>query len=284
MPFLHNTEHSETTTPATPASGRRKIYPTATGWKDMDDAGTELQLATVTGTETLTNKTLTSPDINTPDIDGGTADNVVIGGATPAAGTFTVGTLAQLVFTASTELTIASGAVSAGAKTFYTIDTEADASSDDLDTISGGTAGELLVIRANNAGRTVVVTTAGNIVTPDAASVTLDETYKMLWLLYDGDLSKWVIVGGSGSGGGASSTAVSFSFSANGSAYYVATATVTLTTATEGGSGTLAYAVADSTDTTTFSADTLPITLDAGDVLRVTVSSISGYKAVTLTE
>ena len=40
-------------------------------------------------TDTLTNKTLTSPDINTPDIDGGTADGIVIGGNTPAAGTFT---------------------------------------------------------------------------------------------------------------------------------------------------------------------------------------------------
>jgi hypothetical protein len=40
-------------------------------------------------TDTLTNKTLTSPDVNTPDIDGGTIDGTVIGGATPAAGTFT---------------------------------------------------------------------------------------------------------------------------------------------------------------------------------------------------
>lgn len=40
--------------------------------------------ATLAGTETLTNKTLTSPDIN-----GGTVDSAVIGGTTPAAGTFT---------------------------------------------------------------------------------------------------------------------------------------------------------------------------------------------------
>jgi cytoskeletal protein CcmA (bactofilin family) len=46
-------------------------------------------VATLTGTQTLTNKTLTSPDVNTPDIDGGTVDGSVIGGATPAAGTFT---------------------------------------------------------------------------------------------------------------------------------------------------------------------------------------------------
>ena len=49
-------------------------------------------------TDTLTNKTLTSPDINTPDIDGGTADGIVIGGNTAAAGTFTtiVGTSADI--------------------------------------------------------------------------------------------------------------------------------------------------------------------------------------------
>jgi hypothetical protein len=46
-------------------------------------------VATLTGTQTLTNKTLTSPDVNTPDIDGGTIDSSVIGGTTAAAGTFT---------------------------------------------------------------------------------------------------------------------------------------------------------------------------------------------------
>ena len=46
-------------------------------------------VATLTGSQTLTNKTLTSPDINTPDIDGGTIDNAVIGGSTAAAGSFT---------------------------------------------------------------------------------------------------------------------------------------------------------------------------------------------------
>jgi len=46
-------------------------------------------VATLTGTQTLTNKTLTSPDVNTPDIDGGTIDGTVIGGTTAAAGSFT---------------------------------------------------------------------------------------------------------------------------------------------------------------------------------------------------
>jgi hypothetical protein len=51
-------------------------------------------VATLTGTQTLTNKTLTSPTINTPTIStpaltGGTINNAIIGGVTPAAGTFT---------------------------------------------------------------------------------------------------------------------------------------------------------------------------------------------------
>ena len=70
---------------------------TFTGGTGIDTSGSgnavtfaiDSTVATLTGTQTLTNKTLTSPDINTPDIDGGTIDNTVIGGSTPAAGTFT---------------------------------------------------------------------------------------------------------------------------------------------------------------------------------------------------
>ena len=56
--------------------------------------GIDSTVSTLTGTQTLTNKTLTSPTINTPTIatptlTGGTINNTVIGGATPAAGTFT---------------------------------------------------------------------------------------------------------------------------------------------------------------------------------------------------
>ena len=40
-------------------------------------------------TDTLTNKTLTSPTVNTANISGGTINNAIIGGSTPAAGTFT---------------------------------------------------------------------------------------------------------------------------------------------------------------------------------------------------
>lgn len=111
-----------------------------------------------------------------------------------------------LNFDDSTELTIASGAVTA-AQTFHRIDTESDAASDDLDTVSGGSDGRLLIIRADNAARTVVVKhNTGNIQLFGAADVSLDETYKAMLLIYDGTLSKWVQVGGSGSGGGGGGT------------------------------------------------------------------------------
>jgi hypothetical protein len=42
-------------------------------------------VATLTGTQTLSNKTLTSPTINTATVSGGTINNAVIGGTTPAA-------------------------------------------------------------------------------------------------------------------------------------------------------------------------------------------------------
>ena len=124
----------------------------------------------------------------------GTNDRVGIGTGSPSQLLHVAG-IAQmntLLFTGSSELTIASGAVTA-TQTFHTIDTEGDAASDDLDTINGGVAGRTLILRANNTARTVVVTTAGNIVTPTGSSISLDETYKILWLIYDGDLSKWVV-------------------------------------------------------------------------------------------
>ena len=70
---------------------------TFTGGTGIDTSGSgnavtfaiDSTVATLTGTQTFTNKTLTSPDVNTPDIDGGTIDGTVIGGSTAAAGTFT---------------------------------------------------------------------------------------------------------------------------------------------------------------------------------------------------
>lgn len=114
------------------------------------------------------------------------------------------GTIRKLLTDASTELTIASGAVTV-TQTFHRIDTEADAASDDLATINGGTDGQFLVLRAEHTAREVVLTTAGNITTGDGNSVALDELYKFVLLIYDGNRSKWNVVGSGGSGGGGGS-------------------------------------------------------------------------------
>lgn len=88
------------------------------------------------------------------------------------------------------ELTIASGVVAA-TRSFHTIDTESDGASDDLDTINGGTDGDILVIRAVHTDRTVVAKDGtGNLYLE--GDCTLDSSSDTLTLIYDGDLAKWV--------------------------------------------------------------------------------------------
>lgn len=62
-------------------------------------------------------------------------------------------------FGSPTELTISSGSVTvsgSNAWRFHSIDTEGDAASDNLETITGGNAGEVIIIQAENNTRTVV--------------------------------------------------------------------------------------------------------------------------------
>jgi len=103
-----------------------------------------------------------------------------------------------LSLTASTELTIASGAVTATAN-FYRVDTEGDAASDDLDTITAGTGvddGHLLILRAENAGRTVVLKhNGGNIMCVNGEDYWLDDSHDFAILVYDGNLTKWMVAG-----------------------------------------------------------------------------------------
>jgi hypothetical protein len=87
---------------------------TFTGGTGIDTSGSgnavtfaiDSTVATLTGTQTLTNKTLTSPDVNTPDIDGGTID-----GATIATSDITVGTGKTLDVSGGT-LTLADNQIS----------------------------------------------------------------------------------------------------------------------------------------------------------------------------
>lgn len=90
-----------------------------------------------------------------------------------------------------TELTIATGAVTA-TRSYHTIDTESDGlTTDDLDTISGGADGDILVIRAANAARDVVVKDGtGNI--QCAGDFTMNNTQDTMTLIYDATLTAWI--------------------------------------------------------------------------------------------
>ena len=82
------------------------------------------------------------------------------------------------------ELTITAGIVTK-TQSFHKIDTEGDAATDDLDTISGGSEGEVLVIRCESGARVVTVKNGtGNIIMD--ADVELNDVGKMLALIYDG--------------------------------------------------------------------------------------------------
>lgn len=77
----------------------------------------------------------------------------------------------------NSELTISSGSVTI-TSSLHNIDTEADAASDNLDTMSfSGDIGSLLLIRKNHPSRDIVIRhNVGNIITTTGADVTLDSS------------------------------------------------------------------------------------------------------------
>uniref|UniRef100_A0A6M3KV48 Uncharacterized protein n=2 Tax=viral metagenome TaxID=1070528 RepID=A0A6M3KV48_9ZZZZ len=142
-------------------SGAHSLTLTTTNTTDvtLPTTGT---LATLDGVETLTQKSLTSA-VNTGDTEIGLIN-----------------------LTDDTELTIAAGVITA-TQSWHTVDTAADGATDDLDTINGGTEGDLLIISPNNAARTVVAKHGtGNLNLASGADFTMDEDDDFLMLLYDG--------------------------------------------------------------------------------------------------
>ena len=99
-----------------------------------------------------------------------------------------------------TVLTIASGAVTM-TKSNHTIETESGASSDDLDTINGGSDGYIITIRTNSGSRipTVKDTAAGGnlLLESDFIMNAQDDT---ITLMYVGAFSKWVEISRSNNG------------------------------------------------------------------------------------
>jgi hypothetical protein len=116
----------------------------------------------------------------------------------------------NLDMTAATELTIATGDITV-TQNYHTVDTEADASTDPLVGIIGGSAGRILVIRPESTARSVVVTHNGsaaasdNILLADAVDFTMDEIRDTLTLIYDATLDTngaWIEISRSSSSTG----------------------------------------------------------------------------------
>jgi hypothetical protein len=89
-----------------------------------------------------------------------------------------------------TELTLSSGAVTV-TQSFHSIDTESDASLDELDTISGGTLGDKLILMPADSSRTVWITDNGNINTPHSRHYPIPSTTGAEFI-FDG--TKWRLI------------------------------------------------------------------------------------------
>ena len=96
----------------------------------------------------------------------------------------------QINFKAATELTIATGAITV-VQSLHTVDTEADAASDNLDDITMA-EGDVVYLQAADAARTVVVRNlgggTGNIRTLDGGDISLDDTVKVVQAVRLGSL------------------------------------------------------------------------------------------------
>jgi len=107
-----------------------------------------------------------------------------------------------LAFVEATELTISAGGVITVTSNYHTVDTNGDAASDNLDTITiSGDIGEgsILILRPDHTDRTVVVRhDQGNILCNGNADITLDDSHDFAFLIYDETLVKWIAFGGGG--------------------------------------------------------------------------------------
>ena len=144
--------------------------------------GGEVEIhAGVNGLETVFNGVGRDIDFR---VEGDTRINLLLVNA----GTDSVSIDGFFGFAGRSELTIATGVVTA-TRSFHAIDTQNDDSTDDLDTINGGVQGDILVIRAINSARTVVVKDAvGNIFT--AGDFSMDHNQDRLTLMM-GEGSNW---------------------------------------------------------------------------------------------
>lgn len=101
-------------------------------------------------------------------------------------------TAKDLIFEEGPELTIDTGKITI-THSFHTVDTESDASSDNLDQILGGRNGQILILKPANDGRTVVIRSdERNIYTSGNTSFSMDDAHDTAVLMYHG--SYWYLI------------------------------------------------------------------------------------------
>jgi hypothetical protein len=92
--------------------------------------------------------------------------------------------------------TIASGVVTVDGAGYYRIATEGSASSDDLDTINGTSAGDIIIITPSTADNVIVKHNTGNIFLYGEADVFLNDTNKGIMLFHEPASNKLINLGG----------------------------------------------------------------------------------------
>lgn len=99
----------------------------------------------------------------------------------------------KVITPSSTELTISGGSITP-IGVVHTVDTESDAATDNLDTIAGGSDGQLLFLSAASGSRVTTLTTSGNIAIDGASTIALSNTSIIVMLVYRAALSKWAVI------------------------------------------------------------------------------------------
>jgi fibronectin-binding autotransporter adhesin len=95
---------------------------------------------------------------------------------------------------APSELTISGGDITA-TRSYHIIDTESNASTDDLDNIFGGTDGDILILRSASSSRDTTIrdnsVSSGNIHLDGSTQFQMSNTLDKIMFIYDGFTSQW---------------------------------------------------------------------------------------------
>ena len=101
-------------------------------------------------------------------------------------------TVEDLVFKQGPNLEISSGAITV-THSLHEVDVQGASGNDDLDTISGGVSGQILILRAVNGARTVTIKhNEDNIFLPGASDFALDTAADVAVLLKNG--ADWYVI------------------------------------------------------------------------------------------